>query len=350
MRSLYKFSMLSALVLSAGLPAFAQDDEARQSSGLPSMVGARSSTNPGNGQDARLSGTVDIQGMTEQDKAPALSVAVFANGVFVARQNVKNRGGFSFNNVPRNGVTLVVELDGQEIGSYPVGTLTPPPMPNRKDIFLVWSNVQSAAKAKAEVISLRNAYARSEDNQKAFEKAIAVSKDKSPGNAIKLFKQLLEKDPADFVAWSELGNLHFREEKFEESEKAFAKSIELKADFLPALINLGKVQLSQKKLDPAVETLTKAVEASPESAEAHHFLGEAYLQARKGSKAVGHLNKALEIAPKEKAEIHLRLAMLYNAAGLKDRASAEYKAFLEKVPDHPEKAKFEKYIAENPTK
>ena len=42
--------------------------------------------------------------------------------------------------------------------------------------------------------------------------------------------------------------------------------------------------------------------------------------------------------------------MLYNAAGLKDRAAAEYKMFLEKVPDHPEKTKFEKYIAENPPK
>ncbi len=62
------------------------------------------------------------------------------------------------------------------------------------------------------------------------------------------------------------------------------------------------------------------------------------------------LNKAIELAPKEKAEIHLRLAMLYNAAGLKDRAATEYKMFLEKVPDHPEKTKFEKYIAENPPK
>ena len=63
-----------------------------------------------------------------------------------------------------------------------------------------------------------------------------------------------------------------------------------------------------------------------------------------------HLNKAVELAPQEKAEIDLRLAMLYNAAGLKDRASGEYKAFLKKFPDHPEKAKLEKYIADNPVK
>ena len=52
----------------------------------------------------------------------------------------------------------------------------------------------------------------------------------------------------------------------------------------------------------------------------------------------------------EKAEIHLRLAALYNAAGLKDKAVAEYKLFLEKVPQYSEKEKIEKYIKENSTK
>lgn len=347
MKTLFKLSVVSFAVLIGVSNVVAQDDEARQSSGLPSMVGNRSSTNPGSGQDARLSGTVEIQGLTTGNKEPVLSVAVLSHGMFVARQQVKNRGAYSFTNIPRNGVTVIVELDNQEIGSFPVGSLTPPPMPNRKDIFLVWSNVQRTLSANAEVIALRNAYSRSEENQKAFDKAIGASKDKNPANAIKLFKQLVEKDPADFVAWSELGNLYFKDSKFEESEAAFAKSVALKGDFLPALVNLGKVQISQKKFDPAVETLTKAVEASPESAEAHHYLGEAYLQAKKGSKAVVHLNKAIDLAPTEKAEIHLRLAQLYNAAGLKDRAAAEYKMFLLKIPDHAEKAKFERYISEN---
>jgi Tfp pilus assembly protein PilF len=350
MKILFKLSIISILALLSISNIAAQDDEARQSSGLPTYIGARPGTNPGNGQDARLSGTVEIQGMTDQNKAPVLSVAVMANGVLVARQRVQNRGAYSFNNVPRNGVTLIVEVDNQEIGSYPIGTLTPPPMPNRKDVFLVWSNIERKTTERNEVIALRNAYSRSEENQKTFDKAISASKEKSPANAVKLFKQIVEKDAADFVAWSELGSLLFKEEKFEESENAFGMSVSLKSDFLPALINLGKVQLSQKKFDPAVESLSKAVEASPESAEAHHYLGEAYLQSKKGSKAVVHLNKALELAPQDKTEIHLRLAMLYNAAGLKDRAAAEYKMFLEKVPDHPEKAKFEKYIAENPSK
>lgn len=89
------------------------------------------------------------------------------------------------------------------------------------------------------------------------------------------------------------------------------------------------------------------MEAEIASADAQHYLGEAYLQAKKGSKAVGYLNEAIRLAPIEKAEIHLRLASLYNGAGLKDKAVEEYKMFLEKVPNYKEKEKIEKYIKEN---
>jgi Tfp pilus assembly protein PilF len=83
------------------------------------------------------------------------------------------------------------------------------------------------------------------------------------------------------------------------------------------------------------------------NADALYFLGESYLQTKQGSKAVGVLNEALRLQPNEKADIHLRLAALYNGAGMKDRAANEYKLFLQKRPDYKEKAKLEAYIKEN---
>ena len=83
------------------------------------------------------------------------------------------------------------------------------------------------------------------------------------------------------------------------------------------------------------------------SADSFHYLGEAYLQNKQGSKAVVVLNEAIRLAPNEKADIHLRLGALYNAAGAKDRAANEYKLFLQKRPDHKDKSKLEAYIKEN---
>jgi len=113
------------------------------------------------------------------------------------------------------------------------------------------------------------------------------------------------------------------------------------------LVNLGKVRIAQKNPDGAIETLTKAVEVDPKSADAHHYLGEAYLLGKKGSKAVVHFNEALKLDPTGKADIHLRLAALYNAAGMKDRAAAEYQQFLTKKPDYSDKAKLQEYINQN---
>jgi hypothetical protein len=50
------------------------------------------------------------------------------------------------------------------------------------------------------------------------------------------------------------------------------------------------------------------------------------------------------------AECHLLLARLYDRAGAKDMASREYVLFLQKVPEHPEKQKFDSYIKANPPK
>ena len=344
-----KVSLLALLSVFA-IPVVAQDDEARAASGLPQMIGRRPCANPAIGSDASLSGSINVIGMPEGSKSPSLSVTVLSNGSVVQRERVKARDSFSFACVPRYGVTLIVEADGLEIGSYPLGSLNPPPLSNRQEINVTWAQIGGAVARQVAVVSVRNSYARTAENQKAFEKAAASLKEKKPENSIKLFKAITERDANDFVAWTELANLYFTDNKPAEAEAAYAKAMALKPDFMPALMNAGKLYISQKKPDQAIEILTKAVAAEPQSADANQYLGEAYLLARKGSAAVTYLEKAIELKPIAKAEIHLRLAALYNAANLKERAVAEYKKFLEKVPDHPEKAKIEKYISDNTTK
>ena len=102
-----------------------------------------------------------------------------------------------------------------------------------------------------------------------------------------------------------------------------------------------------KNYDVAIEALGRAVKLKPDSADANYFLGETYLQIKKGSAAVPYLNEAIRLDPSGMAEVHLRLATLYNGAGMKDKAVAEYEEFLKKRPDYPDRKKLEKYIAEN---
>lgn len=134
---------------------------------------------------------------------------------------------------------------------------------------------------------------------------------------------------------------------FGKAEGAYERASEVNPSFFPSFINLGKLRMAQKRFGTAIEPLNQAVKLRPNSAQANYLLGEAFLQNKQGSKAVIYLNEALKLDPNGMAQIHLRLAVLYNAAGMKDKAAEEYEAFLKKRPDYPDRKTLEQYISEN---
>ena len=189
--------------------------------------------------------------------------------------------------------------------------------------------------------------AHTSQNEKLFAIGTAALNKKKNTDAAQAFKQIVDLDPKDFVAWTELGTAYFNEGKMSEADAAYGKALDLMPEYIVALINRGKLQLVQNNFENAIATFSSAVKADPANADAYHYLGESYLRIKLGSKAVAPLNEAIRLAPIEKAELHLRLAALYNAAGAKEKAAMEYKLFLQKMPNHPDKDKLTKYINEN---
>ena len=47
------------------------------------------------------------------------------------------------------------------------------------------------------------------------------------------------------------------------------------------------------------------------------------------------------------AEVHLRLALLYHNAGMKDKAASEYEVFLQLRPTYQDRKTLEEYISTN---
>ncbi|MGH9967174.1 MAG: tetratricopeptide repeat protein [Pyrinomonadaceae bacterium] len=269
------------------------------------------------------------------------------SGQVVGRQRVSSNGSYRFINLADGTYDLVVELENLEVARIRVEMRSPRINTDyRQDISLEWKAPPGAA-SKPTSVSVEDYYERSSVNQKLFEKAQAATDKKKYGEAAALLNQLLTNDPNDFQAWSELGTLHLVDQNPTEAEKAYVQAIDVRPKFFLALMNLGRLRLMQKNFDGAITSLTTAVEVKPTSAEANYYLGEAYLQIKRGSKAVGYLNAAIRLDPVGKADAHLRLAALYNGAGLKDKAALEYQEFLKKKPDYPEKKKLEQYIAQN---
>ncbi|MGH9875813.1 MAG: tetratricopeptide repeat protein [Pyrinomonadaceae bacterium] len=269
----------------------------------------------------------------------------------IDRQAVTNNGRYRFFDVPNGEYAIAVEFEGAEVTRIPLRVNYPQRTDVRQDISLEWKSDPARTRhGPPATIAPLPTYKRSPVNQESFDKAEKAAGAKQHAEAATLLTQVVDTDPRDYEAWIELGNAYFNLGKLKDAEKVYLRAIDEKPSLILSFLSLGKVRLANKNYEGSVDAFNEAVKLQPTNAEANYFLGEAYLQLKKGSKAVVYLYEALKLEPIKMAEAHLRLAALYNAAGLREKAAAEYEAFLKKKPNYPDRKKLEQYIAANKTK
>lgn len=281
-------------------------------------------------------------------KPLSFDIILYASGGgrLVSRQTVVNNSHYRFMDVSNGDYDIVVEVENTEVARLHFLLNEPFRTDIRKDIELEWRDNLKSKKVNQAVVAME-VYQRTSANKKRFTKAENAMDQKNYAQAVVFLRQILDEDAKDYQSWSELGTAYLMQKDFNESETAYLRATETNPTFFLAFLNLGKLRMAAKKFEAAVEPLSQALKIKPESPEANYFLGETYLQIKKGSKAVIYLYEALRLDPIGKAEAHLRLATLYNAAGMKDKAAAEYEEFLKKKPDHPDRKKLEQYITQN---
>jgi len=270
------------------------------------------------------------------------------SGKLISRQTVGNPGRYRFNDVVNGEYDIVVESENQEAARVRVVLMDRTKTEIRQDLNLEW-RVRPGGQGQGRVgaIPAPDDYKRGSESDARLRKAQEAIKKKEYNDSITLLRQILATDSKDYVVWTELGTVQYKQGDAVGAEKSYLSALQEKPSFLLALLNLGKLRMAEKRFDAAIEILTRAVEVQPRSSDANFFLGESYLQIKKGSKAVGFFEEALRLDPIEKAEAHVRLAALYRGAGLKDKAVAEYEKFLAKKPDYPDRKQIEQYISEN---
>ncbi len=281
----------------------------------------------------------------EGPKPIAFDILLYTDGGYlISRQSVPNNGRYRFLNLRNAYYDVVVEVENAEVARLRVFVSSPYKNDFRQDISMEWRPGPTRELKKAGLVSVVEFYKRSEANQVLFEKADKAIKKKDYQRAVSLLQHIVNDDPKDYQAWTELGTVYLGQTDTAAAEKAYLRALTEQPSFTLALINLGRLRIAQKNFEGAIESLSQAVKIQPQSADANYFLGEAYLQIKKGSKAVDYLNAAGGLG---RTEAHLRLAALYNAAGLKERAAVEYEEFLKKRPNHPDRNKLEEYIVAN---
>ena len=280
----------------------------------------------------------------ESQKPLSLEIQLYIiNGTLIDRTTVTSNGRYRFMDLANGEYDVVVVSENVEVARIRVRVQAVYKNDFRQDIVLEAKSKEAPAN-KAVTVSAADVYERTSANKSLFGKAQKAVDEKKYDEAVNLFTQLVTADEKDFQAWTELGTAQLMKNNMDEAEKDYRRAIQERPTFMLALLNLGRVLSVQKRYDAAIEPLTEAVKLTPTSPEANYMLGEAYLQIKKGSKAVPYLTDAAKLG---KAEAHLRLATLYNAAGMKDKAALEYEEFLKKKPDYKDRKTLEQYITDN---
>jgi tetratricopeptide (TPR) repeat protein len=289
---------------------------------------------------------VEVEPGSESAKVLSLEVQLYIiNGTLIGRQTVTANGRYRFTELRDGEYDVVVLSENAEVARVRVRVQAVYKNDFRQDITLTARTDHRPNKAAT--ISASDVYERTGTNKSLFEKSQKAVDEKKYDDALTLLGRLVDTDAKDFQAWTELGTVYLFKQRYEDSEQAYLKAIAERPSFFLAHMNLGKLRYLLKKFDGAIEPLTEAVKIQPSSADANYYLGESYLQIKKGSKAVGYLYEALKLDPIGRADAHLHLAALYNAVGLKDKAATEYREFLKKKPDYPDRKKLEQYITDN---
>jgi len=288
-------------------------------------------------------GKIALKGLAVGTTPPKITVSYSDASQPSVRQTLNGGGNYCFKRMGGDG-TLIVDVGGTEFVRRTIPAFG---QPQQREDFEMNASQPNQPAAPA-VISAKFPYQRSERNTDLFIKAAEAEKNDDLNTAIGFIKEVVAADPADFIAWAKLGSLRFEQNSFTEAETAFKKSLEIKVEYTPSWIYMGRIRASQQHYDVAIEIFKQAISTDANSSRAYQLLGETYLLRKQGTLGAEALNKAIELNPEGMAECHLTLAKLYDLAGAKHLASKEYKMFLTKRPEYPDKSKFEKYIRDNP--
>ncbi|MDM7921070.1 MAG: tetratricopeptide repeat protein [Pyrinomonadaceae bacterium] len=288
-------------------------------------------------------GKVTVKGVPPGGKEPRVSVTYNHTGQTPKRLVIGKTGNYCFKISSGIGGTLILDVDGVELARKQVANFGT--AQQREDFEIDVSKLTTASKAG--VVSSKYYRPPNAKTADLYTKAADAEKAKDRVAALAALNQIVVIDPADHVAWGLIGSVNLEDKKLAEAEAAFRKALGSKVDYTPVWVNMGRLRMAQKQYEAAIEILKHASSLEPESAEIYLLLGESYLQTKQGSLGADALNQAIKLDPQGMAEAHLQLAHLYQLAKANKMAADEYKKFLEKRPDHPDKKKYEKFIKEN---
>jgi tetratricopeptide (TPR) repeat protein len=185
-----------------------------------------------------------------------------------------------------------------------------------------------------------------------------------PDRALEVYQKMAEKLDKNPEIPRRMGLIYTQQGDAAKAREAFAKSLELAPNYLPALQNITDLDLAQNRFAEAHRRVAKVVEGNPKAAGPMLLQGKIYASEGQTNQAESDYAKAIELNP-ELSDGYLALARLYLASHQEQQALNRLAALVARTNDlsamqeigeihqsggRPEQARdaYEKVLAVNP--
>ena len=149
-----------------------------------------------------------------------------------------------------------------------------------------------------------------------------------------LFRQVLDREESDVLAWNGLGNTLLGLGRSEDAAVAFAKADELRPGDPTIKANMALAAARRGDHDTAIATLQKAAADAPQDIGTLRSLALALIDGERWSEALPVLGTAAKLLDGE-PEILRLLGVTFENLGDRQRAEQSYRFALQKTPGHP---------------
>ena len=174
---------------------------------------------------------VDLSRATDAQQPSVLDVLLYTKGnQLFARQRIGPNGRYRFYDVFDGDYYIVIEVENQEVSRVSVFISPTSPTEIKQDIELELRPIGAQKHRGIGVVSAADIYDRSAQTDRSIKDLEKEIDSKNYVQALATLRQVVESDPKDFPAWSDLGMIYLVVQKdYEAAEKVLSQRLNSKA-------------------------------------------------------------------------------------------------------------------------
>jgi len=157
------------------------------------------------------------------------------------------------------------------------------------------------------------------------------------------YKTLLEKNPAAYIIWKNVGACYFAQEQYEQAEEAFKKVLEKSPDDTDAIIAVGNCYANRNQTEKAMEWYSKIEFEKINDPIVLYNIGNNYFKLSKFEEALKYLRRSVELQ-KDFLDGIYQLGLVYTSLQRIPDAVTTFEMYLKYDPDSPQASQVRSFL------